>query len=327
MKKYDIHTDGSQAPAPEKIAAQRDFEGLMHRYQAEAPKLRLRKRLYRLAAGIGLASLLPLALLVWPDTPLPAPAPASENTPASAPETNPLPPDLGEEVTSLTLPEGLRLTAHSGGFRYRFWEPGDETLPASPVLGIDIMSNGPLSLVVPPQSGSLTVFRYDSLAKSWKKLPVAATQSLPEVPLPPKPRQPMRPFGVKLANPQAYPGFKGREITYWVYLPGEGSADPWESGLIGTGKGWEDVRLHSRKEEVYELRFARQGAGGQPEFRTVRARWLADIRTEAEMQALIQRQEAAYRDSLAAYERGSQPLRIDAQPIHLPGSGRYLVTH
>ena len=115
------------------------------------------------------------------------------------------------------------------------------------------------------------------------------------------PQKPGRPFGVKVANLDEYPAFRGFEKVYWEYMGN--SANPWEERSYRVrdkaGKMLE-FGLSPTRADAFELTFARQTASGGVEFRKVIARPMFKAKTQAEADQLYQER---YRDYQAAVQQ------------------------
>ncbi|MDX1906454.1 MAG: hypothetical protein SF053_05410 [Bacteroidia bacterium] len=169
---------------------------------------------------------------------------------------------------------------------------GDSLLPLRPGQFLTLRRTAPADAPVL----NLLRLEHDSL---WVNLAQDISRNCPEPDQPAAPPHtaespapevvppPARPFGVQVRNAADFPEFAGYARVYWAWVPGPGSADPWQEGLIGD-KSWEQVRVR-RKGDLFELMFTRQ-AGAGVEIKRVLARPLFEARTEAEANQLYQAQ-------------------------------------
>ncbi|MEL6592496.1 MAG: hypothetical protein AAFQ68_20525, partial [Bacteroidota bacterium] len=178
-----------------------------------------------------------------------------------------------------------------------------------------------VEMLIPGQDENLALYQLDTAAASWAERPGLTRVAMEEAELP-KPEKPIllaqleaedlkgvrkfsaapfkpgKPFGVKLKNAADYPRLAKYDKTYWEYLEGPGSDNPWTTGLI-TASGqqqWEDVRVERLpgSAERYRLRFARQSVDRKLEVRVVVARPLFKARNQDEANAYYQQQLAQY---------------------------------
>lgn len=124
----------------------------------------------------------------------------------------------------------------------------------------------------------------------------------------PIPQKPGKPFGVKVKNLEDYPEFRGFEKVYWEYVAMSGSVNPWTEGLIGEGKGWEDVRIKRMptRPDGFELTFAKQTDAGGLLFRKVIAKPMFEARTQAEADRIYQERFRAYQTAVAERQQDIQ---------------------
>lgn len=194
-------------------------------------------------------------------------------------------------------------------------------------------------MLVMNQEAELQLYYLDSTAKQWsvrqgltQKPMTAASVPRPEKPIllaqieredlngttkaSATPFKPGKPFGVKLKNAADYPRFANYQWTYWEYLEGPGSDNPWTAGLIteiGSEVGeqaWEDVRVErlGGSAERYRLRFARQTTDAKIESRVVVARPLFEARNQAQANAYYQTQLDKYDQDIAVWQSERQAL-------------------
>jgi len=191
-------------------------------------------------------------------------------------------------------------------------------------------------MVVLTDAADLGLYFLDTTAKVWADREGLSLKPMlePSVPKPEKPIllaqieqedlngitkasaapfKPGKPFGVKLKNAADFPRFANYQKTYWEYLEGPGSDNPWTSGLISDVgvQAWEDVRVErlGGSAERYRLRFARQTPDGKIELRMVVARPLFEARTQAQANAYYQSQLDTYDQKVAVWQSERQALR------------------
>ncbi|MEO0468670.1 MAG: hypothetical protein AAF206_03545 [Bacteroidota bacterium] len=193
-------------------------------------------------------------------------------------------------------------------------------------IPLEIRSGKSIELVweMPPVESDLMVFQLDTAGGTWQAAGLAEQQLLavndvrPAIPsiltevtdeLVPRaaipPHKPGRPFGVRLKNKADHPEFRAYQKTYWSWIDGHDSANPWEDGLIlSSGEQiWEDVRIRKLGgEKAYELTFMRAKDGGGVEIRKVTARAIFEARNQTQANTIYQQQLEDYQRELAAWE-------------------------
>ncbi|MEM7373484.1 MAG: hypothetical protein AAF587_32960 [Bacteroidota bacterium] len=135
----------------------------------------------------------------------------------------------------------------------------------------------------------------------------------------PIPQKPGKPFGVKVRNLKDYPEFRGFEKVYWEYVEMTESVNPWTEGLIGEGKGWEDVRIKRMptRPDGFELKFAKQTEEGDLMFRTVIAKPMFEARTQEEADRIYQERYRAYQKAVQERLQAAEEQReLEMQILH-----------
>ncbi|MEO1450917.1 MAG: hypothetical protein AAFV07_15415, partial [Bacteroidota bacterium] len=187
--------------------------------------------------------------------------------------------------TPLFLKEGIAIqwtlpTDEAYG-NWMAWDEGAEAWTRGAIQ----LTDAPVAVATAPEASEELL----ALRSAWQR--EGGTKALPAMP-----QRPQRPFGVKLKRPEAHPEFRNYAQTYWTYLPGSSSNDPWAAGLVGADRPPQEVRIQKLSADQYRLQFVRMDASGDMEIIPVLASPVFKARTATDAQRI-------YRDQLATWER------------------------
>lgn len=317
MSKYRVFID-RKLPDDEQIDQHQNFEQLLKQFEAqpvpttEAP-VKVRDLRWWGAAAAGVVIVLGSwwALAPTDDSALEMPAQVSKGLPVIEC------PQLSAGSPSVALGSGVSLSfigSPETEVSYSW-----EKLAAAPAefpgakQDLRLYSQGPfpekgiLLEITAPADQAASVY-LEGTGKLTPAAPAAVSvqAAKPEPPLaqatPPMPVPPKVAFAISLSNPEDYPEFKNRDKTFWEYLPGKGSADPWKAGLVGENNAWENVRAQKLTNGTYRLSFSRNTANNGFLTKEVVARALPDATTLEAANQRVNARNGAYLREMTAWE-------------------------